>query len=166
MPVRRFARVAQRGRRLGCYGSRGVIVGEEQRGSSGRQAGGSVLDQVEDKLGFRAFFAKHPWLDFTYRAGVALLGAAVMVLGFVLIPLPGPGWLIVFFGLAILATEFAWAERLLAFGRRKLHGWTDWVMRQSWPMRALIGAAGLVLIAAAIAAYVQIVGLPEWVPLV
>jgi uncharacterized protein (TIGR02611 family) len=142
-------------------------LGEEQsqRGSSGRQAGGSVLDQVEERLGFRAFFAKHPWLNFTYRAGVALLGAAVMVLGFVLIPLPGPGWLIVFFGLAILATEFAWAERLLAFGRHKLHAWTDWVLRQSLLMRGLIGIAGLVLIAVGITAYIGIVGLPDWLPL-
>ena len=142
-------------------------MGEErpQRGSSGRPGGGSVLDEVEERLGFRAFFAKHPWLDFTYRAGVGVLGTAVVVLGIVLIPLPGPGWLIVFFGLAILATEFVWAERLLAFGRRKLHGWTDWVMHQSVLVRGLIGIGGLVLIAAGVAVYVGTVGLPEWLPL-
>jgi len=43
-----------------------------------------------------------------------------MLLGLALVPLPGPGWLIVFLGLGIMATEFAWAERLLDFGRRTL----------------------------------------------
>lgn len=46
-----------------------------------------------------------------WRLGVALVGALVVVTGIVLIPLPGPGWLIVFLGLSILATQFAWAAR-------------------------------------------------------
>ena len=33
---------------------------------------------------------------------------------------PGPGWLVVFLGLAILGTEFAWAKRLAAFTKRQL----------------------------------------------
>ncbi len=37
-----------------------------------------------------------------------------------LVPLPGPGWLIVFLGLAILGTEFAWARRLAAVTKRWL----------------------------------------------
>lgn len=138
---------------------------ESPRRSDDGHRPGTVLDEVKERLGFRAFFAKHPWLDFTYRAGVGLLGLAVVVLGVVLIPLPGPGWLIVFFGLAILATEFVWAERLLGFGRRKLHGWTDWVRRQSLLVRGLIGIAGLVLIGAGIWLYVGTIGLPGWLPL-
>jgi uncharacterized protein (TIGR02611 family) len=40
--------------------------------------------------------------------GVAILGAGVAMLA-----LPGPGLLVVVVGLAVLATEFAWAERAL-----------------------------------------------------
>ena len=125
---------------------------------------GSVLDEVAERLGFRAFFAKHAWLDLTYRIAVGVLGASVVVIGFILIPLPGPGWLIVFAGLAILATEFVWAERLLNFARAKVHGWTQWVTRQSLLVRGLIGLTGLLAIAGAVWAYDGVVGLPSWVP--
>ena len=124
----------------------------------------TVLDEVEDRLGFRAFFAKHAWLDLTYRIVVGVLGAVIVLVGFVLIPLPGPGWLIVFAGLALLATEFAWAERLLTFARRKVHGWTQWVTRQSLLVRALIGLLSLLAVAAALWLYVQVYGVPGWLP--
>ncbi len=124
----------------------------------------TMLDVVETRLGFRAFFAKHAWLDLTYRIVVGLVGAAVVVLGIVLIPLPGPGWLIVFAGLAILATEFVWAERLLGFARQKVYGWTSWVTEQSLAVRALIGLAGLAFVAGAVALYLAVYGLPGWVP--
>ena len=125
---------------------------------------GSVLDEVAERLGFRAFIAKHAWLDLTYRIAVGVLGTSVVVIGFILIPLPGPGWLIVFAGLAILATEFVWAERLLNFARAKVHGWTQWVTRQSLLVRGLIGLTGLLAIAGAVWAYDVVVGLPSWVP--
>ena len=37
----------------------------------------------------------------------------MLAVGILAIPYPGPGWAIVFLGLAILATEFEWAHRLL-----------------------------------------------------
>lgn len=43
---------------------------------------------------------------------VAITGVLVILVGIPLIPLIGPGWLIVFTGLAILAREFVWARRL------------------------------------------------------
>jgi uncharacterized protein (TIGR02611 family) len=137
-----------------------------ERGTSpeGAERDESVLDDVEERLGFRAFFAKHPALDLTYRIVVGLLGGAIVVLGIILIPLPGPGWLIVFAGLALLATEFVWAERLLRFGRRRLHVWTQWVTQQSLLVRGLIGLGGLLCVAGAIWAYDVVVGLPSWVP--
>ncbi|MWC00380.1 TIGR02611 family protein [Agromyces sp. MMS17-SY077] len=60
---------------------------------------------------FRERLRAHPVLRRWYRGAVAVAGVLVMLLGLVLVPLPGPGWLIVFAGLAVLATEFAWAAR-------------------------------------------------------
>lgn len=54
------------------------------------------------------------------RIGVTIAGFAVMLVGLVLVPLPGPGWLIVFLGLTILATEYVWAQRLLNFAKQKV----------------------------------------------
>jgi len=83
---------------------------------------------------------------------VAILGGLVVAVGIVLIPLPGPGWAIVILGLIIWAIEFVWARHLLQFTRDKLRGWTSWIGRQSWPVRLLIGAAGLVFVGAVLMA--------------
>ena len=48
-----------------------------------------------------------------YRAAFVLIAIGVVALGLVLLPLPGPGWLIIALGLAMLALEFDRAERLL-----------------------------------------------------
>ena len=40
-------------------------------------------------------------------------GGVLLIAGIAMLVLPGPGWLTIAAGLAILATEFAWARRLL-----------------------------------------------------
>lgn len=50
---------------------------------------------------------------------VATVGATLVVLGIIFLVLPGPGIPLIIAGLAILATEFAWAEVLL--NRTKHH---------------------------------------------
>jgi len=42
-----------------------------------------------------------------------VVGFTLLLLGIVLLVLPGPGWLTILLGLALLAAEFAWAKRLL-----------------------------------------------------
>lgn len=56
---------------------------------------------------------RHPVLRPAYRSVVLLVGITLAILGVVLLVLPGPGWLLIFIALAILATEFVWAQRLL-----------------------------------------------------
>ena len=46
-----------------------------------------------------------------WRVGVALVELVVVVVGIVLLAAPGPGWLVIFLGLGIWATEFAWQSR-------------------------------------------------------
>lgn len=101
---------------------------------------------MADRLGFRARLKKNPALALAYRIGVGIVGGLIMILGLALVPLPGPGWLIVFLGLGILATEFAWAERLLDFGRRTLKAWLRWLGRQHLAIRALISLATLAFV--------------------
>lgn len=118
--------------------------------------------------GFRARLEERPTLRRTYRMGVAVLGTLVLALGVVAIPYPGPGWLIVFAGLAILASEFAWAQRVLRFARGKYDAWTDWLGRQSLVVRLLVLAAtGAVVLATlwllgALWLVAGWVGLEEW----
>jgi uncharacterized protein (TIGR02611 family) len=85
------------------------------------------------------------------QIAIALLGLIVVVVGIVLIPFPGPGWLIVLAGLAIWAIEFVWAQRLLSFTRRKLESWWHWLGRQNLLVRVLAGLIGLLFVATVVA---------------
>lgn len=68
----------------------------------------------------RARLDPYPRWRLAYRVAVAIVGAVVIVVGLILVPLPGPGWLIVFIGLAVLSTEFHWARRLTHWVREQL----------------------------------------------
>ena len=47
------------------------------------------------------------------RIGIALAGGTVLLVGIVMIVLPGPAILVIPAGLAILAVEFVWARKVL-----------------------------------------------------
>jgi len=72
-----------------------------------------------------------------WRAIVAVAGGVVVIAGLIMIPFPGPGWLVVFLGLAIWATEFAWAERLLTWTKQKVTDATHWAAAQPLWLRAI-----------------------------
>jgi uncharacterized protein (TIGR02611 family) len=40
-------------------------------------------------------------------------GFTLLLVGGVMLVTPGPGWLVIFLGLGLLAAEFVWAERLM-----------------------------------------------------
>ena len=86
----------------------------------------------------------------TVRIVVTTLGLAVIAVGIILLPLPGPGWLIIFAGMGILATEYAWAARLLQRARRYVGAWTRWVTRQPLPIRGLIALGFMAIVAGAL----------------
>jgi uncharacterized protein (TIGR02611 family) len=52
-------------------------------------------------------------MDRLKRSAVTVVGVCLLLGGIVLMPLPGPGILVVVAGLAVLATEYVWARRLL-----------------------------------------------------
>lgn len=54
------------------------------------------------------------------RVVVAVVGTTVLLLGVALLVLPGPAFVVIPIGLAILAIEFAWARRLLKRVRRSI----------------------------------------------
>jgi tellurite resistance protein TerC len=52
------------------------------------------------------------------RVIVSVIGATVLLIGVALLVLPGPAFIVIPVGLAILATEYAWARRWLRRARR------------------------------------------------
>lgn len=80
----------------------------------------------------RVWVSRYPHLEHAYRVGVGVLGGVLTAIGVLLVPLPGPGWLVVFLGLAVLGTEFRWAGRIAAWLKRQLDRfWTWWKARRA-----------------------------------
>jgi len=52
------------------------------------------------------------------RVIVSVIGATVLLIGIALLVLPGTAFIVIPVGLAILATEYAWARRSLKKARR------------------------------------------------
>ena len=123
-----------------------------------------LLDSDEDRWAWRARIKAKPTTRRLYRLVVGVVGAAIVVLGIVLLPAPGPGWAIIFVGLAVLASEFEWAQRLLDYAKRHVHRWTTWLTRQSLVVRALVGLAVLVLVLGIFWTYFAVMGVPAWLP--
>jgi uncharacterized protein (TIGR02611 family) len=96
----------------------------------------------------RRRIASNPVLNLSYRIAVGVIGTAVLVVGIVTIPYPGPGWLIVFAGLGILGSEFVWAHRLLHFAKAKYDAFMDWFAKQSIVVKALSALATMLIVLA------------------
>jgi uncharacterized protein (TIGR02611 family) len=62
---------------------------------------------------------------------VGLIGFPLLVLGAILVPLPGPGFLVMFIALALLATEFEWANKHATTFKRKLKQIYDTAMAKA-----------------------------------
>lgn len=100
-----------------------------------------------------------------YRLLVALAGVVLVLVGVALSPVPGPGGIpLVLSGLAVLASEFRWARRLLDRATSQLVVLSRWAARQPAWLRAA-GSAGLLLVVAG-GAYAGLVlaGAPGWLP--
>ena len=66
-----------------------------------------------------------------WKIFIAVVGATVVLAGVALLILPGPGWLVIIIGLAILATEFAWAEHWLNVTKRFTKQNTQRILRKN-----------------------------------
>ena len=65
-------------------------------------------------------FSKRTGLDRNPRIRkflVALIGSTILLIGLALVVLPGPAVVVIPVGLAILASEFAWARRIIRRGK-------------------------------------------------
>jgi len=76
----------------------------------------------EPLLGSRAprFIKASRTLHVSWKVGVFLVGLAVVAAGAAMLVLPGPGWVVIFAGMAIWATEFVWAQLVLRWTKHKV----------------------------------------------
>jgi uncharacterized protein (TIGR02611 family) len=101
----------------------------------------------------------------TTKLVVTLVGSSVLAAGLVMMVTPGPGLVAIVAGLAILATEWDWADRWLTAARRKLHEARVAAERMDPRVRRrriLLATAVVVLVAIAVAGYVTVADWPGW----
>lgn len=113
-------------------------------------------------LGSRApeFIRSRRVLHVSWQVGVFVVGLAVVVTGIILLPLPGPGWVVIFGGMAIWATEFVWAQLVLRWTKRKV---TEAAQRALDPevrrRNIILTVTGIVIIAVLLGVYLWKFGL-------
>ncbi|MFH9661445.1 TIGR02611 family protein [Streptomyces sp. NPDC017248] len=97
-----------------------VAVMADEAGTDRPEAGQESGDG--SGLGSRApeFVRSRRLLHLSWQVGIFVIGLAVVVAGIVMLPLPGPGWVVIFGGMAIWATEFVWAQLVLRWTKRKV----------------------------------------------
>ncbi|MFJ5118860.1 TIGR02611 family protein [Kitasatospora sp. NPDC088548] len=111
-----------RGNAGGNTGTGGAVVSDDSgaadEGADEERAG---VDGGRP-LGSRAphFVRRSRSLHLSWQVAVFLIGLAVVVIGVIMLPLPGPGWVVIFLGMGIWATEFVWAQLALRWTRRKV----------------------------------------------
>jgi uncharacterized protein (TIGR02611 family) len=116
-----------------------------------------VKSDSEQGLGSRApeFIKARRVLHVSWQVGVFVIGLAIVVAGIIMLPLPGPGWVVIFGGMAVWATEFVWAQLVLRWTKRKV---TEAAQRALDPKvrrrNIILTSIGLVIVGALLGFYV------------
>jgi uncharacterized protein (TIGR02611 family) len=95
-----------------------------------------------------------------WQAGVLIIGFGLVAAGIAMLVLPGPGWATIILGLIVLASEYAWARRLMDPVKRWARKAADAALDPRVRRRNLIIAGLLVVVVAGVVAwYVTAYGL-------
>jgi uncharacterized protein (TIGR02611 family) len=65
--------------------------------------------------------ADHPRLRLFWKIARITLGSLLILLGLIMLVTPGPGWLAIFAGLALLSRHSRWAHNVMTWLKAKLH---------------------------------------------
>ncbi|MDX6763932.1 TIGR02611 family protein [Streptomyces sp. F8] len=127
---------------------------------TGAETGAQTAEETQHVSKAPAFIKARKSLHLSWQVGVFIVGLAVIAAGVAMLVLPGPGWVAIFAGLAIWATEFAWAHLVLRWTKRKV---TEAAQRALDPKvrrrNIILTTAGLVIAGALIGFYLWKYGL-------
>ena len=144
---------------------------DEQAQTLGREPDGErVLGETttqqrvrhDDRWAWRRRIRANPHRLRVYRCIVAAVGLLLILLGLATGWLPGPGGIpLILGGLAVWASEFHWAHRLMLRFKHALHVYQAWGRRKKVVFWLLfLAACGLLGWA-----FLSVVGPPSWIPL-
>ena len=87
-----------------------------------------------------------------YRIGFGVIGTAVLIGGVVMLVTPGPAFVLIPIGLAMLSLEFVWAEKLLEKSLEQAQIAQEKAAQTTTTQRVLVGIATALAIAACVLA--------------
>jgi len=90
-----------------------------------------------------------------YRVVFAVAGAIVLLGGLIMLVTPGPAFVLIPIGLAMLALEFTWAERLLDHSLEQAQIAQEKAAQTTRAQRVFGIVAGLLALGAAVTAQIQ-----------
>lgn len=132
---------------------------------SGEERRGLLRDATdEDDWAWRRRIRANPTTRPIYRGVVFVAGLVLVLGGLVLVPLPGPGWLIVILGIAIWASEFEPAARLLDVVKGKVRAWDAWLKAQARWVQVLVAVGTVLFVTAVVWLVLRVMGVPGLVP--
>jgi hypothetical protein len=121
-----------------------------------------LLTERDDRWAWRKRIRANPHQLRVYRAVIAAIGLLLVLLGLATGWLPGPGGIpLILGGLAVWASEFHWAHRLMLRLKHALHVYQSWSGRRklvSWLV--FLAACGLIGWGC-----LALVGPPTWIPI-
>jgi uncharacterized protein (TIGR02611 family) len=94
----------------------------------------------------RSWFKKTPIGRMVWRVIIGAIGGLITVFGAIALVGPGPGILIVLAGLGILATEFAWAARVMVHTRTYAQKAAEKAGIPKWAQLALVAVGAVISI--------------------
>lgn len=120
-----------------------------------------LIEPEEDRWAWRRRIRQNPRRLAVYRVAVAFAGSVMIALGCLTGPLPGPGGIpLVLLGLAIWASEFEWAHKVMQWFKGQLKRYKGWTPVQKvvfWLVFFLVcGSLGYL--------YLLGLGVPFWMP--
>lgn len=120
-----------------------------------------LIEPQEDRWQWRRKIRRDPRKLFFYRWAVGFAGLVFIALGIVTGPLPGPGGIpLVLLGLAIWASEFEWAHKVMQWLKAQLHRYRGFPAKRKvlfWI--CFFAACGLLGYL-----YLLFIGFPAWMP--
>ena len=104
-------------------------------------------------MNFRTWIRKTPAGRLVWRLFIGFIGGGVAVFGAVLLVAPGPGVLVLLAGLGILATEFAWAGRIMMHTKQMANKAAERTGMKPWVKHFLVAGGAVFSIIAIIIYY-------------
>lgn len=124
-----------------------------------------LLDQYDDRWEWRRKIRADPRKALLYRIGVGIVGGLLIILAPLTGWLPGPGGIPLFIaGLAVLASEFEWAQRLLQWVKERVRRLTNWTGRQPAWLKAFGTLLLIACVLVVVWGYLAVLGVPGWLP--